>query len=138
MENELYTKCSFAFKPLTKDALGQTLIQIGTANIQKSEQPVYINPMTFEVYWDILYDDKSIIIYGIKLINKIEGLFIYEGVLFDKFPKDFQTLYVSYIDERSCDRCEEIEIVELTDTKIIFKSSFILPDNINNFKIHWL
>lgn len=46
-------------------------------------------------------------------------------------------LFVNYLNKRGLERCEEIEIVELTDTKIVFEGSFRLPADVNNFVIEW-
>ena len=115
------------FKLLTEKDLTEALIKI-SAKTTSNSYDIYLNSDTAEMFCNV---------YGIKQIGKQNGLFIYEGVLFDKFPEDYETLYINYRTREGCERCEEIELIELTDTKIVFKISFEFPSSVTEFTIQW-
>ena len=87
---------------------------------------------------NIVFCDNHIAVYGIKLLSSEQGIFTYEGILFDKFPEVYQTLYVTYINKDSVLTCSEIVIVDLTDTKIVFQTQIPAPEHINNILIEWM
>ena len=123
------------FKPLTAKDLTETLMKV-SAN-PNGNYNVYCNTETADFFWDIISSRNFVNVYGIKQIGKQDGLFVYEGVLFDKFPEDYDILYINYRTKECCERCEEIELVELTDTKIVFKISFEFPSSVTEFTIQW-
>lgn len=117
------------FKLLTVEDLTEALMKTQVKSVNYNS--VYIGPDIYDVVWDIIYEKNSINVYGIKQIGKQDELFVYEGILFDKFPDNYDSLYISYRNRFDCERAEEIEVLERTDTKIVFKCSFIFPkDNI--------
>lgn len=117
------------FKPLTMEDLTESLIKTQVKSVNYNS--VYIGLETQDIFWDIIHKKNSINVYGIKQISKQGELFVYEGVLFDKFPDNYDSLYISYRNRFDCERAEEIEVLERTDTKIVFKCSLIFPkDNI--------
>jgi hypothetical protein len=117
-------------KDLT-EALMKTQVNPVNTNV------IYMNSDTCDMFWDIVYDRKFIDVYGIKQIGKQDDMFIYEGVLFDKFPDNYDSLYISYRNRFDCERAEEIEVLELTDTKIVFKYSVKIPEDKNNIILQW-
>lgn len=123
------------FKPLTMEDLTEALMKIQTK--LTNYNPIYIGSDTYDMFWEIIHEKNFINVYGIKQIGKQDGLFIYEGVLFDKFPEDYDILYINYRTRECCERCEEIELIELTDTKIVFKISFEFPSSVTEFTIQW-
>ena len=123
------------FKPLTAKDLTETLMKVSANPIDNYN--IYCNTKTADFFWDIISSRNFINVYGIKQIGKQNGLFIYEGVLFDKFPEDYDILYINYRTRECCERCEEIELIELTDTKIVFKISFEFPSSVTEFTIQW-
>ena len=127
---------TFTFKTLTAEDLTEALMKI-SAKTTGNNYDIYVNSDTAEIFWDIINSRNFINVYGIKQIGKQNGLFIYEGVLFDKFPEDYETLYINYRTREGCERCEEIELIELTDTKIVFKISFEFPSSVTEFTIQW-
>lgn len=123
---------SARLKPLTMEDLTEALMKTQVKSVNYNS--VYIGSDTYDIFWDIIHEKNSINVYGIKQINKQGELFVYEGILFDKFPDNYDSLYISY-NRFNCERVEEIEVLELTDTKIVFKSSHMfLKDNII---LHW-
>lgn len=124
------------FKLLTAKDLTDALIKI-SAKTTSNSYDIYLNSDTAEMFWDVISSRNFINVYGIKQIGKQNDLFIYEGVLFDKFPEDYETLYINYRTREGCERCEEIELIELTDTKIVFKISFEFPSSVTEFTIQW-
>lgn len=68
--------------------------------------------------------------YGLRLIKEEYGRFVYEAVLLDPFPEDFESLFVSYVNEEHLENVEEIELLKLTDTCIVFSTSTRLPDDL--------
>lgn len=120
---------SVQFKPLTMEDLTESLIKTQVKSVNYNS--VYIGLETQDIFWDIIHKKNSINVYGIKQISKQGELFVYEGILFDKFPDNYDSLYISYRNRFDCERAEEIEVLERTDTKIVFKCSLIFPkDNI--------
>lgn len=97
---------------------------------------IYMGSETADIFWELIYDN-FITIYGIKLINTDADLFIYEGVLFDKFPDNYNLLYISYRNKFDCERAGEVEILELTDTKIVFKCPVKFPEGKDNIILQW-
>lgn len=73
--------------------------------------------------------------YGLRLIKEEYGRFIYEAVLLDPFPEDFESLFVSYINEEHLENVEEIELLKLADTCIVFSTSTRLPDDLTDILI---
>ena len=73
--------------------------------------------------------------YGIRLIKDEYGRFVYEAVLLDPFPEDFESLFVSYLNEEHLENVEEIELLKLTDTCIVFSTSTRLPDDLTDIVI---
>ena len=119
---------------MTAKDLTDALIKI-SAKTTSNSYDIYLNSDTAEMFWDVISSRNFINVYGIKQIGKQNDLFIYEGVLFDKFPEDYETLYINYRTREGCERCEEIELIELTDTKIVFKISFEFPSSVTEFTI---
>ena len=132
--NQLESK-SFVFKKLTYADITDALVELSD-KCSENDYTLYCNTETAEIFVDF-GNKKKITVYGVKLIGRHKGMFTYEGVLFDKFPKEYNMLFVNYLNKQGLERCEEIEIVELTDTKIVFEGSFKLPADINNFVIEW-
>lgn len=122
-------------KPWTMEDLTEALMktQVKPANYNS----VYIGSDTFDVFWEIMHEKNFINVYGIKQLGKQGELFVYEGVLFDKFPDNYDSLYISYRNRFDCERAEEIEILELTDTKIVFKCSVKFPEGKDNIILQW-
>lgn len=129
------TPIQFKFKKLTSEDITDALIELSSKS-PENNHTLYCNTETAEIFVDF-GNRKKITVYGVKLIDRHKGMFTYEGVLFDKFPKEYKMLFVNYLNKRGLERCEEIEIVELTDTKIVFEGSFRLPADVNNFVIEW-
>ena len=127
---------NFTFKTLTADDLTDALIKI-CEKTTSSNHDIYVNTDTAEIFWDVLNIKNFINVYGIKQIGKQDGLFVYEGVLFDKFPDNYDSLYISYRNRFNCERAEEIEVLELTDTKIVFKCSVKFPEDKDNIILQW-
>ena len=73
--------------------------------------------------------------YGLRLINEEYGRFVYEAVLLDPFPEDFESLFVSYLNEEHLENVEEIELLKLADTCIVFSTSTRLPDDLTDIVI---
>ncbi|MBO7693480.1 MAG: hypothetical protein J6T10_12690 [Methanobrevibacter sp.] len=119
------------FKRLTDADITEALVELSD-KYSENNYTLYCNTETAEIFIDF-GNKKKITVYGVKLIGRHKGMFTYEGVLFDKFPKEYNMLFVNYLNKQGLERCEEIEIVELTDTKIVFEGSFRLPADINNF-----
>lgn len=124
------------FKPLTAKDLTEALIKVCEKTTSKNYD-IYLNADTAEIFWDVLSSRNFINVYGIKQIGKQDGLFVYEGVLFDKFPDNYDSLYISYRNKFDCERAEEIEVLELTDTKIVFKCSIKIPKGKDNIILQW-
>ena len=123
------------FKPLTAEDLTEALMKTQAKPVNYN--PIYIGSDMTEMFWDIIYEKNFINVYGIKLISKQGELFVYEGVLFDKFPDNYNLLYISYRGRFDCGRAEEIEVLELTDTKIVFKCSVKFPEGKDNIILQW-
>ena len=122
-------------KPLTMEDLTETLMKTQVKSVNYNS--VYIGSDLYDVFWDIVYGKNFINVYGVKQISKQGELFVYEGVLFDKFPDDYNLLYIGYRNRFDCERAEEIEILELTDTKIVFKCSVKFPEGKDNIILQW-
>lgn len=122
------------FKPLTMEDLTETLMKTQAKPVNYNS--IYMGSETADIFWELIYDN-FITIYGIKLINTDADLFIYEGVLFDKFPDNYNLLYISYRNKFDCEIAGEVEILELTDTKIVFKCSVKFPEGKNNIVLQW-
>lgn len=122
------------FKPLTMEDLTESLMKTQVKSVNYNS--VYIGLETQDIFWDIIHKKNSINVYGIKQISKQGELFVYEGVLFDKFPDNYDSLYISYRNRFDCERAEEIEVLERTDTKIVFKCSLIFPKD--NIILQWI
>ena len=123
------------FKPLTMEDLTEALMK--TQAKLPNYNSVYIGSDAYDMFWEIINEKNFINVYGIKQIGKQDDLFIYEGVLFDKFPDNYDSLYISYINRFNSERAEEIQILELTDTKIVFKCSFMIPKDKDNIVLQW-
>lgn len=123
---------SAQLKPLTMEDLTEALMKTQVKSVNYNS--VYIGLDTYDIFWDIVYEKNSINVYGIKQISKQGELFVYEGILFDKFPDNYCLLYISY-NGFNCEGVEEIEVLERTDTKIVFKCSLIFPKD--NIILHW-
>ena len=123
------------FKPLTMEDLTEALMKTQVKSVNYNS--VYIGPDIYDVVWDIIHEKNSINVYGIKQISKQGELFVYEGILFDKFPDNYNLLYISYISRFNDERAEEIEVLERTDTKIVFKCSVKIPEGKDNIILQW-
>lgn len=125
------------FRPLTMEMLTETLMKVQAK--PTNSNVMYMGSDAYDMFWDIIYTGNIINIYGIKQISKQDELFVYEGVLFDKFPDNYASLYISYINssDKYCERVEEIEVLELTDTKIVFKCSVKFPEGKDNIILQW-
>lgn len=123
------------FKPLTMADLTEALMKTQVKPIY--DNSVYIGSTTFDMFWEIIHEKNFINVYGVKQIDKQGELFVYEGVLFDKFPDNYDSLYISYRNRFDCERAEEIEILELTDTKIVFRCSIKFPEDKDNIILQW-
>lgn len=133
--NNTNKSTSTQFKRLTMDDLTKALIDIKSKS-NNTSYPIYCGAAMFKMFWDFI-EKNSITVYGIKMIGVEGDLFIYEGVLFDKFPDNYDSLYISYINRFNSERAEEIQILELTDTKIVFKCSFMIPKDKDNIVLQW-
>lgn len=122
------------FKPLTMKEFTETLMKNQAKSINSN---IYMNSDAVDMFWEIIYGRNFINVYGVKQIGKQGELFVYEGVLFDKFPDDYNLLYIGYRNRFDCERAEEIEILELTDTKIVFKCSVKFPEGKDNITLQW-
>lgn len=123
------------FKPLTMKDLTETLMKTQANPVNSNT--MYMGSGTYDTFWDIIYSENTINIYGIKQLDKQDDMFIYEGVLFDKFPDNYNSLYISYRNRFDCERAEEIEVLELTDTKIVFKCSVKISEDKDNIILQW-
>ena len=123
------------FKPLTMEDLTEALMKTQAKPVNYNS--VYIGSDACDMFWEILCGKNFITVYGIKQIGKQGELFVYEGVLFDKFPDNYDSLYISYRNRFDCERAEEIEVLELTDTKIVFKCSIKFPEDKDNIILQW-
>lgn len=123
------------FKPLTMEDLTEVLIKTQANPVNYNS--VYMGSDICDMFWEIIHKENFINVYGIKQIDKQDGLFVYEGVLFDKFPDDYDSLYISYKNRFDCERAEEIEVLELTDTKIVFRCSVKFPEDKDNITLQW-
>lgn len=123
------------FKPLTMEDLTEALMKTQTK--LTSYNPIYIGSDTYDMFWEIIHEKNFINVYGIKQISKQGELFVYEGVLFDKFPDNYDLLYISYRSRFNDERAEEIEVLERTDTKIVFKCSVKIPEGKDNIILQW-
>lgn len=123
------------FKPLTMEDLTETLMKTQVKPVNYNS--VYIGSDTYDVFWEITHEKNSINVYGVKRVYKQGELFVYEGILFDKFPDNYESLYISYRNRFDCEIAEEIEILELTDTKIVFKCSIKFPKDKYNIILQW-
>lgn len=125
------------FKPLTMEDLTEALMKTQAKKLITNYNPIYIGSDTCDMFWEIIHEKNFITVYGIKQISKQGELFVYEGVLFDKFPDNYDLLYISYRSRFNDERAEEIEILELTDTKIVFKCSVKIPEGKDNIILQW-
>lgn len=123
--------------PLTMDDMTKTISEILSKTTFNDTYPIYLGEKTTELFWDLTYRFNHIDIYGVKQIDIQKGLFVYEGVIFDKFPDKYDTLFITYLNNWGSSCTEEIELVELTDTKIVFKVSFLIPKEETNITIEW-
>ena len=123
------------FKPLTMEDLTEVLMKIPAKPVNYN--PIYIGSDTYDMFWEIIHEKNFITVYGIKQISKQGELFVYEGVLFDKFPDNYDLLYISYRSRFDDERAEEIEVLERTDTKIVFKCSVKIPEDKDNIILQW-
>ena len=123
------------FKPLTMEDLTEALMKIPAKPVNYN--PIYIGSDTYDMFWEIIHEKNFITVYGIKQISKQGELFVYEGVLFDKFPDNYDLLYISYRSRFDDERAEEIEVLERTDTKIVFKCSVKIPEDKDNIILQW-
>ena len=117
----------------TDEYLTKALMEASAKTTENMMCPVYLDYDASDLLWDIVHGKWGINVYGIKQIADLDGAFIYEGVLFDKFPEKYTTLYIDYKGEI----CEEIIPIILTDTRIVFPLSFKLPDSVTQFTIQW-
>lgn len=123
---------SFTMNDMTKPISG-----ILSKTMFSDIYPIYLGERTTEMFWDIIHRFKHIDVYGVKQIDMQKGLFVYEGVIFDKFPDKYDALFITYLNNYGSSCTEEIELVELTDTKIVFKFSFLIPKEETNITIEW-
>lgn len=123
------------FKPLTMEDLTEALMKTQAKPVNYNA--VYIGLDASDVFWEIIHEKNFINVYGIKQIGKQGELFVYEGVLFDKFPDNYDLLYISYRSRFNDERAEEIEVLERTDTKIVFKCSIKIPEGKDNIILQW-
>ena len=126
---------SIQFKKLTAEDITDALIELSSKS-PENNYTLYCNTETAEIFVDF-GNKKKITVYGVKLIGRHKNMFTYEGVLFDKFPDDYDSLYIGYRNRFDCERAEEIEILELTDTKIVFKCSVKFPEGKDNIILQW-
>lgn len=136
--NQINKSEPIQFKPLTMNDLVEAIMKTQAKSVSNKTTYMYMNSATYDMFWDIVYNRKFIDVYGIKQIGKQNDMFIYEGVLFDKFPDNYNSPYISYRNRFDCERAEEIEILELTDIKIIFKCSIAFPEDIDNIVLQWI
>ena len=129
-ENTVY------YNKLSMSSFTDALMKIYSKPPNKSFQSLTGN-IDWNLAWDIVYNNHHINVYGIKLLNNRLGIYTYEGVLFDKFPENYKTLYICYLDDRGIPQYEEIKLVELTDTKIVFQVTCRVPKNLDNIVIEW-
>ena len=122
-------------KPWTMEDLTEALMKTQAKPVNYNS--IYIGSDTYDVFWEIIHSKNFITVYGIKQISKQGGLFVYEGVLFDKFPDNYDSLYISCRNRFDCERTEEIEVLELTDTKIVFKCSIKISEDKDNIILQW-
>lgn len=124
------------FKPLTMEDLTETLMKTQVKSVNYNS--IYFNAGTYDMFWDIIHEQNSIDVYGVKQISKQGKLFVYEGIIFDRFPEKYHSLYIEYCNEFVNRVCEELELIELTDTKIVFRCSLLPSEEITNIKIQWI
>lgn len=123
------------FKPLTTEDLTEELMKTQAKPINYNT--IYVCPDTCDIFWEFTYHKKFIDVYGIKQIGMQNGFFVYEGILFDEFPKKYSMLSCTYLNNNGFSICEEVELIELTDTKIVFKLSFLIPKEETNITLEW-
>ena len=124
------------FKPLTMEDLTETLMKTQVKSVNYNS--IYIGSDAYDMFWDITYKKNSIDVYGVKQISKQGELFVYEGIIFDRFPEKYHSLYIEYYNEFDNQVCEELELIELSDTKIVFSCSLLPPEERTNIKIQWI
>ena len=100
-----------------------------TKMIEEAEE--YISKLNGEM----VLSNINIHAYGLRLIKEEYGRFVYEAVLLDPFPDDFESLFVSYLNEEHLENVEEIELLKLADTCIVFSTSTRLPDDLTDIVI---
>lgn len=118
--------------PLTIENLTKTLMETQAKSINATDHSIYTNSEVADWFWEIASNEYFINVYGTKQINKQDDLFVYECVLFDEFPKNYTSPYVINTDSKLSIK---IKILEVTDTKIVFKCPVALPIDKNNFVI---
>lgn len=133
--NQMWELEPAQLKPLTMKDLTEALMKTQVKSV--SYNSIYIGSDMYDIFWDIMYEKNSINIYGIKQISKQGKLFVYEGVLFDKFPDNYDLLYISHGNRFNSENIEEIELLELTDTKIVFKCSVKIPEGKDGIILQW-
>lgn len=107
------------------DALNKTTAKPNNYNT------LYLDSNTYDIFWDVVYKDKGIKLYGVKCIKTIGNSFIYEAVVFDEFPKDKESYSICIGDTE-----EEVLIHTISDTCIRFVLSKRWPDG-NEFRLTW-
>ena len=133
--NQIRESETVQLKPLTMKDLTESLMK--TQIKPFNANTIFVGLEAHDIFWEIIHEKNSINVYGIKQISKQGKLFVYEGILFDKFPDNYDLLYISYRNRFDCERAEEIEILELTDTKIVFKCSIKFPEDKYNIILQW-
>lgn len=80
-------------------------------------------------------NSKNIEAFDIKFVDETYGRFIYEATLLNSLPEDFESLFISYLNDENSENVEEIELIKLTDTSIVFSTSTRLPDDLTKVVI---
>ena len=92
----------------------------------------YLNQATYNVFWDIIYKDRGIKLYGIKYIKPaLGGGFLYEAIVFDDYPKNKESYSICIEDTE-----EEVSIIKISDSCIRFRLWKRWPDG-DNFRLTW-
>ena len=110
---------------LLMDALSKTTAKPNNYNT------LYLGSDTYDIFWDIVYKDRGIKLYGVKFIKAVGNGFIYEAVVFDEFPKDKNSYSICIGDTE-----EEVFINIVSDTCIRFVLSKRWTDG-DEFRLTW-
>ena len=114
-----------SFTDLLMDTLSNTTGKPNNYNT------LYLGSDTYDMFWEIVYKDRGIKLYGAKCIKAKKDSFTYEAVVFDEFPKDKESYSICIEDTE-----EEVLIHMISDTCIRFVLSKRWPDG-DEFKLTW-